>query len=170
MSESIGTILARHRDAGRDALIPVLQEVQEAEGYLSREAVAEIGRHLRLPASKVYGVATFYNQFRFEPKGRYHVTVCRGTACHVKGSARLLQALVRNLKIEPGKTTRDRMFSLETVACMGACALSPVMCINGEFYAKITPTKAMRLLDACRRKETAGAGSPPVSNAERKTL
>ncbi|MEI6972008.1 MAG: NADH-quinone oxidoreductase subunit NuoE [bacterium] len=159
MSESIGPILARHQAAGRDALIPVLQEVQEAEGYLSKESVSLISRHLRLPTSKVYGVATFYNQFRFQPKGKYHVTVCRGTACHVKGSAKLLEVLVRNLKIEPGKTTRDRMFSLETVACMGACALSPVMCINGEFHAKISPTKALKLLDSCRQKEIAAAKS-----------
>jgi NADH-quinone oxidoreductase E subunit len=159
MNELIEPILAKHQDAGRDALIPVLQEVQDALGYLSREAVSEISRHLRLPASKVYGVATFYNQFRFQPKGKYHITVCRGTACHVKGSAKVLEALVRNLKIEPGKTTRDRMFSLETVACMGACALSPVMCVNGEFHAKISPTKALKLLDACRQKEVAGAKS-----------
>ncbi len=151
MSESIRSILTKHQGAGRDALIPILQEVQESEGFLSKEAISLIGRHLHLPASKVYGVATFYNQFRFQPRGRYHVTVCRGTACHVKGSAKLLEALVRNLKIEPGKTTRDRMFSLETVACMGACALSPVMCINGEFHAKISATKALKLLDACRQ-------------------
>jgi len=157
MNALIEPIFLKHKGAGRDALIPVLQEVQDKLGYLSKEAVTEIGRHLRLPASKVYGVATFYNQFRFQPRGKYHVTVCRGTACHVKGSAKLLDTLIRNLKIEPGKTSRDRMFSLETVACMGACALSPVMCINGEFYAKISPMKALRLLEECRQKEVSVA-------------
>jgi len=106
-----------------------------------------------------YGVATFYNQFRFLPKGKYHIVVCRGTACHVKGSAKLLETVMRSLKIEPGRTTRDRMFSLETVACMGACALSPVMCLNGDFYAKVSNGKALKLLDECRQKEAGKAAA-----------
>jgi NADH-quinone oxidoreductase subunit E len=150
-------ILARYPDADRDALIPMLQDVQEAQGFLSQEAIAGIGRHLGLPSSKVYGVATFYNQFRFQPKGKYHIVVCRGTACHVKGSAKVLEAIEKHLKIEPGGTTRDRMFSLEVVACMGACALSPVMCINEEFHAKVTPAKAVRLIEAGREQEEPAA-------------
>lgn len=149
----IAHILEKHAQAGRDALIPILQEIQEAIGYLSHEAVIEVGRHLKLPASKVYGVATFYNQFRFQPKGKYHVMVCRGTACHVKGSAKILETLVKHLKIEPGKTTRDQRFSLEVVACMGACALSPVICINDEFHAKVSPAKVLKLLDGYRSRE-----------------
>ena len=155
MSETIETILKKHPNAKRDSLIPILQEVQEVQGFLSRQAVLSIGKHLKLPASKIYGVATFYNQFRFQPKGRYHIQVCRGTACHVKGSAKLLAAIMRHLKIEPGKTTRDKLFSLETVACMGACALSPVMCINDDFHTKVSSTKAIKLLEACREKELA---------------
>jgi NADH-quinone oxidoreductase subunit E len=155
--EAIAAILDRHPGAGRDSLIQMLQEVQEAVGYLPREAVIRIGRHLKLPASKIYGVATFYNQFRFQPKGRYHIMICRGTACHVKGSAKVLETLVKSLKIEPGKTTRDRAFSLEVVACMGACALSPVICINGEFHAKVSPAKVLRLLEDCRQRDRAGA-------------
>ena len=99
----VDTILAGHPFAKRDKIIPILQEIQEAEGYISQNAVVKVSKHLSMPASKIYGVATFYNQFRFSPKGKYHVTVCRGTACHVKGSGRLLDALVRYLKIEPGK-------------------------------------------------------------------
>ncbi len=155
MSTAIEAVLKKHPDAKRDSLIPILQEVQGAEGYLSREAVLQVAQHLKLPASKIYGVATFYNQFRFQPKGRYHIQVCRGTACHVKGSAKLLAAIMRHLKIEPGKTTRDKLFSLETVACMGACALSPVMCINDDFHTKVSSTKAIKLLEACREKELA---------------
>lgn len=155
MSTAIEALLKKHPDAKRDSLIPILQEVQGAEGYLSREAVLQVAQHLKLPASKIYGVATFYNQFRFQPKGRYHIQVCRGTACHVKGSAKLLAAIMRHLKIEPGKTTRDKLFSLETVACMGACALSPVMCINDDFHTKVSSTKAIKLLEACREKELA---------------
>ena len=146
------SILDAHGGAGRDALIPILQEVQESQGFLSREAVLAIGRRLKLPASKIYGVATFYNQFRFEPRGRYHVQVCRGTACHVKGSLALLECLQKELGIKPGRTSRDGLFSLETVACLGACGLAPVVCVNGEFHAAATPESTKRLVDDIRRR------------------
>ena len=152
-ASAIESILQEHTGAGRDALIPLLQRVQEAEGFLSPETIVAIGRHLDLPASKVYGVATFYNQFRFVPRGRYHLMLCRGTACHVKGSAKLLEAACKSLKLQPGQTSRDRLFSLEVVVCMGACGLAPVININGEFHAKVTPAKLARLLEACRDKE-----------------
>ena len=153
----IGAIVDRHGAAGRDALIPILQDVQAARGYLSRDAVAEIGRRLKLPASKIYGVATFYNQFRFEPLGRYHIQVCRGTACHVKGSAAVLSALQRALKIEPDQTTRDGLFSLEVVACIGACSLAPVISINGEFHAGVDSDDVPAILDSYRTQaEEAG--------------
>jgi NADH-quinone oxidoreductase subunit E len=150
----VDTVLKKHPRAGRDALIPILQEVQENQGYLSREAVVRIGRHLNLPATKIYGVATFYNQFRFQPKGKYHFTVCRGTACHVKGSNRVLEMAQKLLKLKPGQTSRDRLFSLETVACMGACGLSPVMNLNGEFYAKVTPQKLVKIIQECKEMES----------------
>lgn len=137
----IDAILARYPEARRDALIPLLQDVQEAQGYLSRDAVVRIGRHLGLPASKIYGVATFYNQFRFQPRGKFHIQVCRGTACHVKGSAAVLEALQQELKLQPGETSRDGAFSLEVVACVGACGLAPVISVNGEFHAGLTPQK-----------------------------
>jgi len=153
----IETILQEHPDAARDSLIPILQEIQEDQGYLSREAVTRVGEHLNLPASKIYGVATFYNQFRFQPKGKYHITICRGTACHVKGSGNVLDMVMKRLKLEPGQTTRDRLFSLETVACMGACGLAPVVNINGEFHAKITPLKLARIIEQCREEESTNA-------------
>jgi NADH-quinone oxidoreductase E subunit len=156
---SIEKVIEHFPQAGRDSLIPILQAAQEAQGYLSETAVVRISRHLGIPASKVYGVATFYNQFRFQPKGRYHILVCRGTACHVKGSAKVLDAIIKYLKIEPGKTTRDKMFSLETVACMGACALSPVICVNEDFYAKVSPAKAIKLIESYREKELAQAAT-----------
>ncbi len=152
-SQGVSEILSRHPNASRDKLIPLLQEVQDKLGYLSEDAVVEIGRHMSIPASKIYGVATFYNQFRFQPKGKYHIMLCRGTACHVKGSSKLLDAVVKTLGISPGKTTRDRMFSLEVVACMGACGLAPVVNINGEFYAKATPKKIEKILADCREME-----------------
>ncbi len=146
-------ILKKFPNAGRDALIPILQEVQEAQGYLSKEAVVRIGKHLSLPTSKIYGVATFYNQFRFQARGKHHFMVCRGTACHVKGSAKALEMLMKTLKLKPGQTSRDKLFSLEVVACMGACGLAPVVNLNGEFHAKVTPKKLARIIANCREKE-----------------
>lgn len=145
-------VLKRYPGAGRDKLIPILQEVQEEDGFLRREAVVMIGRHLGVPTSQIFGVATFYNQFRFEPVGRFHVQICRGTACHVKGSAKLLETLKREVGVEPGKTTRDGLFSIEVVACIGACGLAPVISINGEFHARVTPEEIPVLLDSCRKK------------------
>lgn len=152
IAPDITPILDRFPNAKRDALIPLLQEVQERLGYLSREAVVQIGRHLALPASKIYGVATFYNQFRFQPQGRFHVQVCRGTACHVKGSAAILDSVKRELKIDVGQTSRDGLFSLEVVACIGACGLAPVICVNGEFHAGVTKQKVGKILQTYRRK------------------
>jgi NADH-quinone oxidoreductase E subunit len=159
MQESavVDRVMKRFPRAGRDSLIPILQAVQEEQGFLSEDAVVGIGRQLNIPASKVYGVATFYNQFRFQPKGKYHVMVCRGTACHVKGSLRVLDMVTKALRIEPGKTTRDKLFSLEVVACMGGCGLAPVVNINGEFHAKVTPMKLQRTIEEFRAKERANA-------------
>jgi NADH-quinone oxidoreductase E subunit len=152
VTTDIDTVLERYPNASRDALIPILQDVQQQHGYLSREAVVRIGAHLRLPASKIYGVATFYNQFRFQPQGRNHVQVCRGTACHVKGSAAIFEALKRELKIDAGQTSRDGEFSLEVVACIGACGLAPVIAINGEFHAGVTTKSVGKIIDSYRRK------------------
>ncbi len=149
----VETILMDHPDAGRDHLIPILQEIQEAEGYLSQASITRVGQSLDMPSSKIFGVATFYNMFRFQAKGKHHVMVCRGTACHVKGSGRSLDMVTKALKIQPGETTRDGLFSLEVVACMGACGLAPVVNINGQFYAKVSPMKLQRILDECREKE-----------------
>lgn len=153
--EAVEAILKSHPGSKRDHLIPILQAVQEKLGYLPEQAVVRIGKHMRIPASKIYGVATFYNQFRFQPIGKHHIMLCRGTACHVKGSAKVLETLTQHLGIEPGQTTRDGMFSIEVVACMGACALSPAVSINGEVFAKVSPTRLLKLLDD-RRKKTRG--------------
>lgn len=155
MQNDMNTILEKYPNASRDALIPILQEVQEVQGFLSRDAVRYIGRHLSLPVSKIYGVATFYNQFRFEPIGKYHIQICRGTACHVKGSAKLLEILSKELDVKPGQTTRDGMFSIEVVACIGACGLAPVISVNGEFHAGVTPEKAIEILNRYREEENA---------------
>jgi len=139
-------ILEKYQNAGRDSLIPILQDVQDNEGYLSEQSLEKIGSHLNLPVSKIYGVATFYNQFRFQPKGKYHIQVCRGTACHVLGSSNVMQELEKTLKIKNDETSRDGKFSLEVVACIGACGLAPVISINGEFHAKVTPESIKEII------------------------
>lgn len=138
---------------GRDQLIPLLQHIQEHFSYLSKESMEEIAHFLELPESKVYGVATFYNQFRFSRKGKYEIQICRGTACHVEGSKTLLDALSHELKIEAGETTRDGLFSLSVVACIGACGLAPVIAINGEFYAKATVSKIKKIIKNLREQD-----------------
>ena len=162
IAADVDAILERFPGAKRDSLIPILQEVQDRLGYLSREAVVRIGHHLALPTSKIYGVATFYNQFRFQPQGHFHVQVCRGTACHVKGSSALLDIVKRELKVEAGQTTRDGLFSLEVVACIGACGLAPVICVNGEFHAGVTRQKVGKILETYRRKAAQHDGGKVV--------
>jgi NADH-quinone oxidoreductase subunit E len=122
-------------------LIPILQEAQEKFGYLP-------AKYLKLPESTVFGVSTFYAQFKLTPTGRRKVVVCRGTACHVRGGARILREIERRLGIKPGETTEDMEYSLETVACIGACALAPTMRIDGETYGQMTTKKVAEVLGA----------------------
>ncbi len=153
MNNLVENILTNYPEAKRENLIPILQDIQETEGYLSKQALVRIGRYLNLPTSKIYGVATFYNQFRFQPVGKYHIQVCRGTACHVKGSASVLKALEQELKIKSGQTSRDGLFSIEVVACIGACGLAPVISINGEFFAAVDSAKIRKLIKEFKNRE-----------------
>ncbi|MCE9637321.1 MAG: NADH-quinone oxidoreductase subunit NuoE [Planctomycetes bacterium] len=127
-----------------DVLISLLQAVQARLGYLPPEAIDAVARHARVPRSRVYGVASFYSQFRFNPVGRQRVAVCRGTACHVSGARLILEEAERTLGIHEGETTADREYSLETVACIGCCGLSPCLSVNGEVSAKLTPKKVRK--------------------------
>lgn len=133
-------ILSRHKGDKGD-LIPILQEAQESFGYLPTGVMQKIASFLRLPESVVYGVSTFYAQFTFIPTGRRRVSVCRGTACHVRGGARILREVEKRLGLKPGETTDDMEYSLETVACIGACALAPTMRIGKETYGQMTTRK-----------------------------
>jgi len=155
MTPAVDQILAEYANCGKENLIPILQKIQEEEGFLSRQTVIEVGKTLDMPASKIYGVATFYNQFRFEPLGKYHVQVCRGTACHVLGSATVLEEMEKLLKIKAGQTSHDGLFSLEVVACIGACGLAPVINVNGEFHAKVTKESLQGIIEEYRSKEDA---------------
>lgn len=150
--KKINKILEKYKGAKRDSLIPLLQDVQELEGFLSFDSLLAVSRFLNLPLSKIYGVASFYNQFKFLAPGKFHIQVCRGTACHVKGSLKVLDAVKRALKIDSGQTTRDGIFSLEVVSCVGACSLAPVVCINGEYYANVTPESLEKILSDYRNK------------------
>lgn len=153
MKIKVEEILQQYPQAGRDSLIPILQSVQDSMGFLSEESVVQVSKFLKMPASKVFGVATFYNQFRFTQPGKYHVMVCRGTACHVLGSATVLDEIEKYLKVKPGQTTKDKIFSLEVVACIGACGLAPVISINGEFHAKVTTDSIKSLFDSYKNRE-----------------
>jgi len=130
-------ILKQFPQIKRNALIPLLQAFQDEFGYISEEAVIRIGNHLSLPTSKIYGLATFYNQFTFSPRGVYHITLCNGTSCHMGGSGDLLGEITKILEINDGETTGDRLFSLEVQSCIGACGQSPVMAVNGKFYSGV---------------------------------
>jgi len=146
LERQVRKVLARH-PADRSELIPILQEVQDKIGYLPREALRMVAEYLNVPDASVFGVATFYAQFYLEPQGRHRIRVCRGTACHVRGSGRIRQMVERKLGVKEGETTPDMLFTYETVACLGACALSPVMVIDGTYYGRMTAEKAEATLD-----------------------
>ena len=126
---------------GAKNLIPILQKIQHTHGYLPQGGIFMVAEHLKLPPTKVFGVATFYNQFRFNPPGRNPIKVCLGTACHVKGGEIILENFSRKLGIEEGETTQDREYSLERVACVGCCALAPVVVVGEKIESYVTPSK-----------------------------
>ena len=128
-----------------EELIPILQDIQERFGYLPKEAMFDVSKFLGVPESRVYAVASFYAQFRFKPMGKNTVSVCRGTACHVKGAPRILDEFKRELGIDENETTEDQEYTLETVACLGCCALAPCATINDEVAANLTPKKVKSL-------------------------
>jgi NADH-quinone oxidoreductase subunit E len=144
-SQAIDEILGRHKKEKKD-LIPLLQEIQTRLGYLPRKALQEVADFLEMPEVEVWGVATFYNQFRFIPLGKYHTTVCMGTACHLAGGRLILEALERELDIKVGATAEDGRFSLERVACIGCCMLAPVIVIKNKIHPKMTPFKVEEAL------------------------
>jgi len=145
---AVDTIITqRGDDLDRELLIPLLQEIQEAEGFVSVEAMELVAEALETPVSRVYGVATFYNQFRFAPLGEHVIEVCRGTACHVKQSLALAQHLTRRLKLRDDGSSADGRFTVVTVACLGACSIAPVIKLDGEFHGHLTTEKLDTLLD-----------------------
>jgi NADH-quinone oxidoreductase subunit E len=137
----------------RTNLVPILQKVQELEGYLSPEAITDISQFMGISGNDIYSVASFYAQFRFERPGKHTIKVCQGTACHVRGGRQILEAVERELGIQPGETTtKDYQFSLERVACFGSCALAPVMVVDKNVYGRVTIARAKKLLSEYREK------------------
>lgn len=144
--EEIIKIFTNYSSKTREDLIPILQDIQEKYGYLSEENLALTAEYLEMPVSNVYGVATFYNQFRLIPLGKHIIRVCRGTACHVRGSGAILETLQSELGVQAGETTKDGLFTLETVACLGACSIAPVIAIDDEFYGRLAPKEISSLI------------------------
>ncbi len=142
--EILNDILASYR-GDRGEIIPILQEVQENLGYLPEKVMADIARFIKVPESHVYSVASFYAQFRLLPLGRKRVAVCRGTACHIRGAPQILHSIEKTINLKEGETSDDLEYTLETVACIGCCALAPCVRINTEVHGDMTPQKAEKL-------------------------
>ena len=145
MTKELQKVLENY-EKDRDSLIPVLQAVQGKFGYVSEDAVDGIAHYLDISQSSIYGVATFYTQFRFARPGDHMIRVCLGTACHVKGGSQIMDEISRHLGIDAGETTPDYKFTLERVACFGSCALSPVVVVDDKVYGRMTPKKAKKIL------------------------
>jgi NADH-quinone oxidoreductase E subunit len=137
MESVIDKVIDRYRQGKREDLIPILQEIQKAAGHISEEAIVKVGRLLNISTTKIFGLATFYDQFRFFPAGRIHIRICHGTSCFMNGSGSLITAVKEELGIEPGQTTRDGRFSYEVVTCMGSCSNGPVIRVNEEYHTGV---------------------------------
>ncbi|MBI4758423.1 MAG: NAD(P)H-dependent oxidoreductase subunit E [Chloroflexi bacterium] len=143
--DRVGEIIERYRDE-KGATVAILQDIQEEYNYLPKEALAQVAGELGIPLSQILRVATFYKAFSLKPRGKYLINVCLGTACHVRGGERNLEKLQRDLGIQAGETTGDRLFTLEKVYCLGGCALGPLVVIGGKYYSKMNPLKLEAML------------------------
>jgi NADH-quinone oxidoreductase E subunit len=141
-------VFKKYEDMAKGSLIPVLQAAQDTYGYLPLKALEAIANQLAVPISQIYGVVTFYAQFRLTPRGKHIIRSCQGTACHVRNAARILEALKTTLGVKPGDTTEDLKFTLETVACIGACSLAPVMMIDTDAHGRLRPDRIAKILDS----------------------
>jgi NADH-quinone oxidoreductase subunit E len=146
MAADLDNILTKYKQGRREELIPLLQDIQEADGYISEAAIVRVGSHLGLSTTKIFGLATFYDQFRFFPAGKIHIKLCNGTTCFMNGSKAVIDKFREELRIEPGQTTRNGNFSLETVTCMGGCHHGPVVMISGEYNIHMKPEQVPELI------------------------
>ncbi len=152
ISAKVKSILTKH-DSRKRALIPILQDIQAEYNYLPELALRIVARSLEVPLIDVVGVATFYRAFSLKPRGRYVVTVCLGTACHVRGGPKILAEFQKRLDLQPGETSPDGRFTLETVACLGCCAIGPVVVVDGDYHAQTTTRKVETILKKYLKKE-----------------
>jgi NADH:ubiquinone oxidoreductase subunit E len=151
-NDNLGTIFSKYPPNKKDGLLPLLQEIQNSVGHLTEESLAEVSRHLSLPANKVYGVATFYNHFRLHSQGHYHIRLCRGTACHIYGSSTYLEELENKLRLKAGNTSKDHKFSLEISNCMGACEYAPILYVNDIIYTHVKPGDLENIIRSLKEK------------------
>ena len=150
MDKQLLSIFELFPNRQRDDLIPLLHKIQDQFGFLSEELIIEVGKYLDISVNKIFGVATFYDNFRFGPRGKYHIRLCHGTACHVAGSTTILAELEKRLKIKNGETDKNGLFSLEVVSCIGACGLAPLIEINEEYHTSLSVDSVKSILDHYR--------------------
>jgi len=148
MKEGLVQDIIERYESDTGMLIPMMQDLQSEYGYLPPEELKSLAARLGVPLTRVYGVAMFYSSFRLAPKGQHEVTLCMGTVCHLNGAGRISEAICEEYGIEPGGTTPDRLFTLQAVNCVGACALAPVMVVDGKYYDHVTPESALKVLSA----------------------
>ncbi|NQT47312.1 MAG: NAD(P)H-dependent oxidoreductase subunit E [Candidatus Omnitrophica bacterium] len=149
----ISKIISDHQPFSQEEVISSLQEIQDSYGYLPKEAIDELAELTGTPVAKIYGVVTFYSGFFLTPHGKHSIKMCRGTACHVKKAPKILSAISGYLGIKDGETTDDMLFSLESIACLGTCFLSPIMLIGNQYYGKLTPKSAIKILEGIAKEE-----------------
>lgn len=155
-SNTLQSIFEAFPNCQREDLIPILHAIQDQEGYLSEESIRQVGTFLGISVNKIFGVATFYDNFRFGPRGRYHIRLCHGTACHVAGAGTYLKELEKSLKIKAGQTDKDGLFSLEVVSCIGACGLAPLIAVNDEYHTRLTLETLINILEQYRENAISG--------------
>lgn len=151
LSQRLDPIIDNYRGK-KGITIPLLADVQREYGYVAQEAVEYVARKMDISASEMFGVATFYAMFRLQPEGKYVIRVCRGTACHVQGSAGVAEEIARHLGIKEGETTKDGLFTIQHVACLGCCSLAPVMMVGEDVHGLLTPPKSVEVIDQYRSK------------------
>lgn len=157
MDRELVTQIVERYEGDPGMLIPMIQDLQAEYGYLPAEQLREIAVALKVPLTRVYGVVMFYSSFRLAPKGAHEVTLCMGTVCHLKGAPRISESICQEYGIEPGGTTPDRLFTLQAVNCVGACALAPVMIVDGKYYDGVTPESALKILGDLTPEEGSSA-------------
>lgn len=151
--KAVDLVIDKHQEK-RTALITILHDIQDKYNHLPEEALRKVASRLRMDLNDLYGVATFYKSFSLTAKGKHSVTLCLGTACHVRGGPRILKEVKKFLNIEPGQTTEDKRFSLNVVNCLGVCAIGPVMLVDGKFYGEMNPVKAKRVIEKLNKKRS----------------